>query len=77
MRSTGGAVNRSRYRGRGVAATAAALLALAVGGPSQAEAIVLPANFQESTPITGLTNPTTVRFSPDGRVFVAEKSGLI
>ena len=68
---------RSRNRGRGVAATAAALLGLAVGGPSQAEAIVLPPNFQESTPITGLTNPTAVRFSPDGRVFVAEKSGLI
>ncbi len=27
--------------------------------------------------LPGLTNPTVVRFSPDGRVFVAEKSGLI
>ena len=27
--------------------------------------------------ITGLSNPTAVRFAPDGRVFVAEKSGLI
>ena len=27
--------------------------------------------------ITGLSQPTAVRFSPDGRVFVAEKSGLI
>ena len=26
---------------------------------------------------SGLTNPTAIRFSPDGRVFVAEKSGLI
>ena len=26
---------------------------------------------------SGLTNPTTVRFASDGRVFVAEKSGLI
>jgi glucose/arabinose dehydrogenase len=25
----------------------------------------------------GLTNPTAVRFAPDGRVFVAEKSGII
>ena len=25
----------------------------------------------------GLTNPISMRFSPDGRVFVAEKSGLI
>ena len=26
---------------------------------------------------SGLTIPTAVRFSPDGRVFVAEKSGLV
>ncbi len=37
----------------------------------------MPPNFQESTPISGLTNPTAIRFSQDGRVFVAEKSGLI
>jgi glucose/arabinose dehydrogenase len=34
-------------------------------------------NFLESVVFTGLTQPTAVRFSPDGRVFVAEKSGLI
>jgi glucose/arabinose dehydrogenase len=33
--------------------------------------------FQETIVYSGLTNPTAVRFSPDGRVFVAEKSGLI
>jgi glucose/arabinose dehydrogenase len=33
--------------------------------------------FQETAPITGLTAPTMVRFSPDGRVFVAEKRGYI
>jgi glucose/arabinose dehydrogenase len=33
--------------------------------------------FQETAPITGLTSPTKVRFSPDGRVFVAEKRGYI
>ena len=33
--------------------------------------------FQETAPITGLHRPTMVRFSPDGRVFVAEKSGII
>jgi glucose/arabinose dehydrogenase len=37
----------------------------------------LPPGFRETTVFTGLTNPTAVRFSPDGRVFVAEKSGLI
>ena len=33
--------------------------------------------FSESAVFTGLTNPTVVRFLPDGRVLVAEKSGLI
>ncbi len=33
--------------------------------------------FQETVAFSGLTHPTSVRFSPDGRVFVAEKSGLI
>ena len=37
----------------------------------------LPPGFQEEVALTGLTNPTVVRFSPDGRVFVAEKSGLV
>ncbi|HXV32614.1 MAG TPA: PQQ-dependent sugar dehydrogenase [Gaiellaceae bacterium] len=38
---------------------------------------ILPPGFQESVAITGLVQPMVVRFSPDGRVFVAEKSGLI
>ena len=43
-----------------------------------AEAVtVLPAGFRESIVFSGLTNPTAVRFSPDGRVFVAEKRGVI
>jgi glucose/arabinose dehydrogenase/PKD repeat protein len=37
----------------------------------------LPTGFQESTVFSGLTFPTNFRFSPDGRVFVAEKSGKI
>src|SRR5918996_617877 len=37
----------------------------------------LPAGFQESIVFSGLTQPTAVRFASDGRVFVAEKSGLI
>ncbi|MGH7358282.1 MAG: PQQ-dependent sugar dehydrogenase, partial [Candidatus Rokuibacteriota bacterium] len=36
-----------------------------------------PPNFQEAVALGGLVQPTVVRFSPDGRVFVAEKSGLI
>ena len=37
----------------------------------------LPPGFQETIVFSGLTNPTAFRFSPDGRVFVAEKSGII
>ena len=33
--------------------------------------------FVDQVVLSGLTNPTAVRFSKDGRVFVAEKSGLI
>ena len=48
-----------------------------VGTSGSAEAATLPAGFQESTVISGLVNPTVVRFSSDGRVFVAEKRGVI
>jgi len=38
---------------------------------------VLPSGFRDSIVLSGLTEPTAVRFSPDGRVFVAEKSGIL
>ena len=50
---------------------------LDVGNPPGASAATLPAGFQETTVISGLTAPTVVRFASDGRVFVAEKSGII
>ncbi len=37
----------------------------------------LPSGFSEQVVLSGLTEPTAVQFAPDGRVFVAEKSGLI
>lgn len=37
----------------------------------------LPGGFQDAVAFDGLELPTTFRFSPDGRVFVAEKSGII
>jgi glucose/arabinose dehydrogenase len=59
----------------------AAILAAAVLvllAPVSANAVsTLPSGFQEEVVFTGLTNPTNVEFSQDGRVFVAEKSGLI
>jgi glucose/arabinose dehydrogenase len=51
-------------------------LGAAPQAPSLAPAAV-PAGFDESVAWSGLTNPTSIRFAPDGRVFVAEKSGLI
>ena len=56
------------------------LMAGAVGAVTtsgSAHAATLPAGLQESIAFSGLTNPTVVRFSPDGRVFVAEKRGMI
>src|SRR5215207_8127544 len=37
----------------------------------------LPPGFTQTTVFSGLTIPVAARFSPDGRVFVAEKRGLI
>ncbi len=42
-----------------------------------AQAGTVPSGFQDSVALTGFTNPTAVRFAADGRVFVAEKSGII
>src|SRR5215217_7999072 len=55
-----------------------ATILLATTLPSKADAVsTLPSGFQESTVFSGLTNPTALQFSKDGRVFVADKSGLI
>jgi glucose/arabinose dehydrogenase len=44
---------------------------------SAARAGTVPPGFTESVAFSGLTEPTSIAFSPDGRVFVAEKSGII
>ena len=50
----------------------------AVPTPGVSRALQAPvAGFQDASVITGLAAPTAVRFSPDGRVFVAQKSGRI
>src|SRR4051812_33942426 len=50
-------------------------------GDVQAQAAVaatsVPAGFSDKVVLSGLTFPTNIRFSPDGRVFVAEKSGIL
>ncbi|WP_218136248.1 LamG-like jellyroll fold domain-containing protein [Nonomuraea jiangxiensis] len=47
---------------------------VAVASPA---AQALPASFQKQTVFSGLNHPSNIEFSPDGRVFVAEKNGLI
>src|SRR5919202_2357335 len=60
----------------GAVASAVVLLAL-LPSPKANAAATLPSGFQEKVVFSNLTNPTNVEFSKDGRVFVAEKSGLI
>src|SRR5258707_6075162 len=56
--------------------TASVFVPISAGG-QPAAASTLPTGFQEQVVFSGLTNPTNIEFSPDGRVFVAEKSGII
>ncbi|HET7485618.1 MAG TPA: PQQ-dependent sugar dehydrogenase [Solirubrobacterales bacterium] len=51
-----------------------ALLCLPATAPAEP---TLPSGFQDTVVFDGLEQPTAFRFSPDGRVFVAEKGGLI
>src|SRR5215207_7282895 len=53
------------------------LTALMAATAPAARAATLPTGFQESVVFSGLTNPTAVRFAADGRVFVAEKRGVV
>src|SRR4051812_9085607 len=56
-------------------ATTLVVLVLVLAAPAQGA--TLPSGFTETVAISGLTAPTAVRFSPAGKVVVAEKSGVI
>ena len=58
------------------AALGFAALALLVGVGS-AEAATLPTGFEERSVASGLTLPTAITWAPDGRMFVAEKAGIV
>jgi glucose/arabinose dehydrogenase len=62
-----------------VAAVLGVLLAVALVlvSPASAAASTLPTGFRDSVVLAGLTNPTVVQFAPDGRIFVAQKNGVI
>lgn len=53
-----------------------ACLAALCAAPA-APATQLPAGFDEITLADGLTAPTTVAWGPDGRLFIAEKAGVV
>ncbi|MEU7872793.1 PQQ-dependent sugar dehydrogenase [Dactylosporangium sp. NPDC049140] len=40
-------------------------------------AATLPTGFQEQVVFSGLTQPTSIQFASDGRVFVAQKNGVV
>jgi glucose/arabinose dehydrogenase/PKD repeat protein len=63
-----------------LAATTAATSAATPAPPATATAAAVaavPPDFHVSTVFAGLNQPTNVEFAPDGRVFVAEKRGVI
>ena len=55
----------------------AAVVAVLCAHPAAADALALPPGFEQTTAIAGLDSPTDVEIAPGGRVFVAEKSGVI
>ncbi|MFI6502284.1 LamG-like jellyroll fold domain-containing protein [Nonomuraea typhae] len=57
--------------------TSLLLLIAGVAALTATPAQALPARFQKQVVFSGLTRPTNVEFAADGRVFVAEKSGII
>ena len=60
---------------RRIVARSAFVLAVCAAPPCSGQ--TLPEGFQDAVVLSGLTQPMAVRFAPDGRIFVGEKSGLI
>jgi glucose/arabinose dehydrogenase len=46
-------------------------------GTSSPAGVTAPNRFRVYHTLTGLVRPTTFQFAPDGRIFVAEKSGIV
>ncbi len=68
----------STTAGRALLGFVATAATLASAHPLSAQTTVFKQpGFSETVVFSGLVAPTTVRFLPDGRVLVAEKSGLI
>ena len=59
-----------------ITALAGSLL-IALAAPVTAPAATYPPGFEEDTVVGGLTRPAAVDWAPDGRMFVAEKDGVL
>jgi glucose/arabinose dehydrogenase/PKD repeat protein len=57
--------------------TALAVAAATVAGAPNAAAATYPPDFEEEPIVQGLTQPTMVAWAPDGRMFIAEKQGVL
>src|SRR5688572_7889356 len=49
----------------------------AAASATTATAVTLPSGFTETVVMSGLETPTAVRFGPNGKVYVAEKAGVV
>ena len=74
-------VRRRALRGLVALSTLALALVLLPGGfaakSSSRAAMAAPPGFQPQTVVSGLNLPTSFAFTPDGRIFIAEKSGVV
>lgn len=69
---------RFTAQARRIAGLVAVGVCLLATGPAAAQGARLEAaGFQDEPVITGLEEPSNFRFAPDGRIFVAEKTGKI
>ena len=60
-----------------VALVALAIAGLTLWGATAAQGATLLPGFQQNPAFSGLTEPISIEFAANGRVFVAEKSGII
>ena len=74
-------VRRRARRGLVALSTLALALVLLPGGfaarSSSRAAMAAPLGFQPQTVVSGLNLPTSFAFTPDGRIFIAEKNGAV
>ena len=74
-------VRRRALRGLVALSVLALALVLLPGGfaakSSSRAAMAAPLGFQPQTVVSGLNLPTSFAFAPDGRIFIAEKSGVV